>query len=138
MGTKVTGRELLRAALARLPPEIKAKLQTEITASANELADLARTRVPVDSGALRDSIRVKDFDRGGIGALVIVGGPTTTKQVANGKSPVYDYAWATELGTQDMLAHPFLYPSYRQMKPKIKRNSAKAVKAAVEAVGPTA
>lgn len=127
----ILGRDLLRATLAKLPKVAATELQSSMTKSANQLADLQRSRVSVKSGTLRDSIRVEPFTRGGIGALVKAGGPTTTKPVRKGQKATYDYAMAQELGTQDMLAQPFFFPSYRQSKPKIKRAASLAVKKAV-------
>jgi HK97 gp10 family phage protein len=132
MAIKVTGRQLLRAQLATLPKTVRGKLQEQLTASAEALAEEMRARAPVDSGALKQSIRVEPFSRGGIGAVVLAGGPLTTKSVRNGVDVAYDYAVGIELGTQEMLASPFFYPTYRRAKAKINRRSAKAVKAAVE------
>ena len=132
MAIKVTGRQLLRAQLATLPKTVRGKLQEALTASANALADEMRARAPVDSGDLKRSIRVEEFSRGGIGAIVLAGGPLTTKPVRAGQSATYDYAVGIELGTQEMLASPFFYPTFRRSKAKINRRSAKAVKAAVE------
>ena len=126
------GRERLRAVLVKLPVAAKANLQATMTAEANSLAELQRKYVPVKSGALRDSIRVEPFSKGGIGAIVKAGGPTTTKPVRKGQSATYDYAMAQELGTQEMLAQPFFFPAYRQSKTKIKRHASKAVRQAVE------
>lgn len=127
----VQGREALRALLTKLPKTAAQKLQTAMTKSANDLADLQRSRVPVDKGTLKASIRVEPFTRGGIGALVKAGGPTTTKPVRQGQSATYDYAMGQELGTQEQLAQPFFFPSYRQSKTKIKRRASLAVKEAV-------
>jgi HK97 gp10 family phage protein len=127
----VLGREALRALLKKLPVAANAKLQESMTKSANDLAALQKSRVGVKSGTLRDSIRVEPFSRGGIGAIVKAGGPTTTKPVRNGRSEKYDYAMGQELGTQEMLAQPFFFPSYRQSKTKIKRNATTAVKKAI-------
>jgi len=128
----VLGRQALRRVLEKLPKTAKAKLQASMTQSANELADLQRSRAPEKDGTLKASIRVEPFTKGGIGALVKAGGPTTTKPVRKGQSATYDYAMAQELGTQDMLANPFFFPSYRQSKTKIKRRASKAVRLAVE------
>lgn len=134
MAMKVTGRQLLRATLARLPKQVKKDLQENLTASANELAGKMRLAAPVDEGDLRSSIRVKKFDRGGIGALVLAGGPLTTKPVRQGQSVRYDYSLAIELGTQELLAQPFFYPSYRRQRSKIRAKASKAVRSAVNKV----
>ena len=131
---KVTGRQLLRKTLAALPKEVKKDLQASMTASAHELAGKIRTAAPKDEGNLAASVRVEEFNRGGIGAIVKAGGPLTTRPVRQGQSATYDYALAQELGTQDMLAQPFFFPSYRRQKRKIRTKASKAVRAAVERV----
>jgi HK97 gp10 family phage protein len=131
-GSYILGRDLLRKALDKLPVIAKQKLQVALTAEANGLADLMRARVPVKDGTLRASIRVEPRKQAGlIGALIKAGGPTTTKPVRKGQSATYDYAMAQELGTQEMLANPFFFPSYRQKKTSIKRRASKAVRDAV-------
>lgn len=133
--TRILGRDLLRKTLQKLPIVAKAKLQQGMTASANEMADLMRSRVPVKDGALKASIRVERRKNPEIiGALIKAGGPTTTVPVRNGQSPTYDYAMAQELGVQHMLANPFFYPSYRQKKSSVKRRASKAVRDAVQEV----
>lgn len=136
-GSYILGRDLLRKTLERLPVAIKQDLQVALTAEANALAGLMRARVPVKDGTLRASIRVEPRKQSGlIGALIKAGGPTTTKPVRKGQSATYDYAMAQELGTQEMLAQPFFFPSYRQKKTSIKRRASKAVKDAVAKVAP--
>lgn len=136
MVTKVQGRDAVRALLKKLTPTVAAGLQASMTASANDLADLMRSRAPVKSGALKASIRTEALQNGRIGAAIRAGGPTTTKPVRNGKSPQYDYAAGIELGTQEMLAHPYFYPSYRAKKTAIRRNASIAVQKAVATLTP--
>jgi HK97 gp10 family phage protein len=134
MAIKVTGRQLLRATLAKLPKEVKKDLQASMTASANVLAGKMKANAPKDDGDLTASIRVDEFDRGGIGAVVKAGGPLTTKPVREGQSATYDYALAAELGTQEQLASPFFYPTYRRERRSIRAKASKAVRDAVERV----
>jgi HK97 gp10 family phage protein len=134
MGAKVTGRQLLRKTLAKLPAAVKEDLQTSMTKSAEATAARMRAGVQNRSGATSASIRVEPFTRGGIGAIIKAGGPLTTKPVRNGQSAQYDYALAEELGTEGMLAQPFFYPAYRRQRRKIIANSSKAVRKAVDRV----
>lgn len=127
----VLNTERVKKLLQSVPKSISTDMQAQFTKEAEAIAELARSRVPVRSGALRESIRVEPFNKGGVGAFVRAGGPTTTKPVKHGKSPSYDYGLAQELGTQEMLANPFFYPSYRQRKASVKRNVTAAVKRAV-------
>ena len=134
-GSYIIGRDLVRKTLDRLPVVVKAKLQAGMTASANEMADLMRSRVPVKDGTLKASIRVeKRKNPEIIGALIKAGGPTTTKPVRQGQSATYDYAMGQELGTQEMLANPYFFPSYRAKKTAVKRRASKAVREAVQEV----
>lgn len=129
----VIGRDLVRRTLEKLPKVAKAKLQTGMTDSAEEIADVMRGRVGKKTMALHDSIRVeKRKNPSLIGALIKAGGPTTTKPVRQGQSATYDYAMAQELGTVDMLAQPFFFGSYRLKKSAVKRRASKDVRAAVE------
>lgn len=130
----VLGRQLLREKLNQIVPAARVELQKALTESGEALASRQRSLVPVKSGALRSSIRVEPFSRGGIGVLVKAGGPTTMKPVRSGQSAMYDYAMAQELGTQEMLAQPFFFPAYRQNKTKIKRRASLAVKKAIAEV----
>jgi HK97 gp10 family phage protein len=131
----IIGRDLVRKTIAKLPAAIKTKLQGGMMQSANEMADLMRSRAPVKDGTLRASVRVeKRKNPEIIGALIKAGGPTTTKPVRNGQSPSYDYAMGIELGTQEQLAQPFFYPSYRQKKSAVKRRASKNLRNAVAQV----
>lgn len=129
--TRILGRDLLRAVLKKIPKNAQVELQKAMTESGNKLAARQKQLVPVREGTLRDSIRVEPFSKGGIGALVKAGGPTTTKPVRNGQSATYDYAMAVELGVVHQLAQPFFFTAYRQTKPAIKRRATIAVKKAV-------
>lgn len=129
--TRVTGLQRLRQVLAKLPKAAQVELQAAMQESGNKLAAHQKSLVPIKDGVLHDSIRVEPFKKGGIGVVVLAGGPTTTKPVRNGQSATYDYAMAQELGTQEQLAQPFFYPAYRQSKPAVKRRATIAVKKAV-------
>lgn len=129
----IIGRDRLRKVLEKLPKVAKAKLQADLTASANELAANMRGRINDRTGTLSKSVRVEPRkDKSLIGALIKAGGPTTTKPVRQGQSATYDYAMGVELGTVDTLATPFFFPEYRRAKTKIKRRASKAVRQAVE------
>lgn len=133
MAIKITGRERLRAVLAKLPKTAKAELQKAMNEGGEKIVARQKSLVQVKSGTLRDSIRYEPFSRGGIGVVIRAGGPTTTKPVRQGQSATYDYAMGQELGTQEMLAQPFFYPGYRHTKTVVKRRASKAVRLAVEA-----
>lgn len=129
--SRVLGVELLRKKLTALPKAARVELQDSLTKSAEIIANQQRSLVPVDQGALLASIEVTPFSRGGIGAIITAGGPTTTKPVREGQSATYDYALAVELGRQDQLAEPFFYPGFRAKKAGARSRAARAVKKAV-------
>lgn len=70
------------------------------------IADLARQLVPVDTGALRDSIRVEPGDS-----------PTSRKVIAGGGG--VDYAAHVEYGTAHSPARPFMTPAVEQIDVEI-------------------
>lgn len=70
---------------------------------ANEIKDEAQERVPVDTGALKRSIRVVVSQSEPHQFSVVAGGPSTPHRV--------DYAPYVEFGTRKMVAQPFLGPA---------------------------
>lgn len=128
----VLGRQALRKVLAKLPKTARAELQQAMNESGEKIVARQKSLVPVKSGTLRDTIHYEPFNKGGIGVVIRAGGERTTKEVRSGSGVGYDYAMAQELGTRDMLAHPFFYPGYRLVRPSVKRRASKAVRRAVE------
>lgn len=57
-GIQIKGLPELLKKLDRLPDEVKQIVDDELTASANEIEDMAKMLAPVDLGALRNSISV--------------------------------------------------------------------------------
>lgn len=109
--TRIRGLRELDAVLRKLGPEIASKVGDQAArAGAKVVVDDARQRVPVRSGALRESI-------------VVVGGrqaqrlKTTATQEANRvavvtfKKPHSRRAHLTEFGTRHSAAKPFLRPA---------------------------
>jgi HK97 gp10 family phage protein len=98
----------------------------ELHNQANNLKSLITQVAPVYSGppepgtvpgALQHSVRVipdsvKDYI-----VRVVAGGATTVRPAISSKP--FDYARADEFGTVHNRAHPFFFPSYRLMKPKM-------------------
>jgi len=73
--------------------------------------------VDVQPGALAHSVRViPDASRDYI-VRVVAGGAMTVRPSIS--STPYDYARADEFGTVRNRAHPFFFPSYRLMKPRM-------------------
>jgi HK97 gp10 family phage protein len=91
MTVNTAGMDRIRAGL----PEA---IETGIERGANLIADVARQLSPVDTGALRDSIRVE----GGDDAL-------SRKVIAGGDG--VDYAAFVEYGTSVSPAQPYMTPA---------------------------
>lgn len=140
-GLKLTvKKDELYARLRRLVPAATEQMGVANHKSAEDMADTARSFVPVKTGALRSSIRVTEGPRPG-SFYVKAGGPATTKGG-------FDYALAAEFGTSQHTngglfrgsinpgeqRRSFFWPSYRLMKKRIKSRAATALRKAIKAV----
>lgn len=110
----------------RVAGSLEDVIRLELTTQAEEMADAMRAAAPEgETGNLRKSIRVvQEPGRRMVVVLVAAGGPLTTKEVRGGSGVPYDYARATEFGTQNEPAESFFFPTYRARK--------KAIRAAVK------
>lgn len=93
--------------------------------------------VPVDQGDLKESMR---YQMGAASVRVKadktlnkVGDPELTAYVIAGSKKAF-YAQWVEFGTKTMKARPFFYPSWRALRPRIKRRIAVASRAAAKEV----
>lgn len=80
---------------------------------ANELAGNIKAAAPVRTGALRDSVRVRDVstaDETKLSVLVIAGGAATTKREDSG---THDYSVTTEYGSRKEAPEPFFFNTFR-------------------------
>ena len=94
--------ELARLSDADLLHAAEAALRRALEQTAKD----AKKRCPVDSGELRDNIRVRiERSNKGVSGAVIATAP---------------HAKAVELGTIRSRAQPFLYPAYRENASQIK------------------
>lgn len=91
----------LSADLGRASGRIKRKAGQAIAKTALDVERIAKTRVPVDTGATRESITAR-IDRSALSATI---GPTTY------------YAPFLEFGTRRMAARPFMGPALEAVKP---------------------
>jgi len=123
MTIELRGFAELREKLQQLPDKLAAKvLAKAMKAAFQPVLDDAKAKVPVDTGALRDSLRIA-FRRGGRGEPMRVGiriGSSSkvkqaglAKAVFGGttKAPPARRWHFIELGTADLAAHPFLRPA---------------------------
>jgi HK97 gp10 family phage protein len=107
----------IKTKLATLPEKMLEYAEEVLLKQAQLMRDLAKIYCPVDTGSLRDSIRV---ERGGSGlrwreVRVRAGGyvtnPNTGRKV--------DYAYYQEYGTRYMVAKMFMQMAYLQVQPSI-------------------
>lgn len=109
--------DVTKTTLADLPEKILDYSYEVLMDQAHLMVGLAQVYCPVDTGALRDSIRV---ERGGEGkgwrtVRVRAGG-----YVINPKShKLVNYSNYVEFGTARMDAQPFMRPAWEQVKPQI-------------------
>ena len=140
MSAKVNGAKKMAALLDGLPKQIEDDIQRSVLKGANEIAAAQKTMVPVDTGALKDSIQVTGpGDRIPSHALSFGArrsGSTVGRLeavVTAGNSDVR-YAHLVEYGTQNTDAQPFFWPGFRNKRERvnrrIKRETSKAIKKA--------
>lgn len=129
MAARVIGLEELKARFARIPVKVRDAAKAAIDKGADELVAFQKRLVPIDTGALRDSIR-KEPGRHELSVFIRAGGATTTKPVRTGVSASYDYALAVELGANKKPAQPFFYPAYRASRKRIRGRITRAMKKA--------
>lgn len=140
--------ERLKAVLKAIPPQLVADLSREIFAEAERLAAVQRTLVPVDTGALRDSIRV-EAGATPLQAVIKAGGKATTVKIRKGRGlvlraagalglgiPDYDYARAQEFGTVTQEGRSFFFGPYRKGKRAMRTRVRKKAKASMKKVAP--
>ena len=95
--------------------EIEKKAMDRLEAAANVVRDRARQKVKVDTGALRNSLRVRRL-KGDPKLDVRVYAGNRKKRVEGGAF----YAHMVEFGTVKMPAKPFLRPALNECKGQIR------------------
>lgn len=90
----------LNSRLPRITASLRPKLEAIIERTAEKVAEDARARAPVQSGALRDAIHVED--KGDLTVHVVAGDNTAF------------YGHMVEYGTSHSPAHPFLIPALEE------------------------
>jgi len=127
-----------RSLMRKLPKAIQDDIAAEVNNQGNRLANVMRLAVAkgVDGrNELLESIRVEPGKQ--IAQVYVkAGGTLTTKEVRKGSGVEYDYANANEFGTQKMNAQPFFWPSYRLLKPSIRKSIKAAAKKAIGKIVP--
>lgn len=150
MATSIKGLAELQRKLDRLPQVAKARIREAMELGANQIVDLAKSLVPVDTGSLRESIGWT-YGRAPKGALTLskvqsVGGDLTITIYA-GNSDAFWARWV-EFGTSShtaggkfagatipaVAASPFFFVSYRSSRKRVKSRITRAINKAAKQV----
>lgn len=126
----------LRARLDAIPRAVTAAVEAQLRTEAAALAATMRRFVPIDSGALRASIRVEENDKP-LSLNVIAGGVEGTRRKPRPHKRRFRIARPAKVRHQDsarlvefghiaadgskVAAKPFFYPAYRSRKKGIQR-----------------
>lgn len=137
-GLKSLNRKLTKT----IPERVRVKTRAALEKGAEEIVAMMKSLVPVDSGALRDSIgwtwgaapegsitlgtvrQSKDGDE----AITIYAG---TRNKNLGDKDAF-YVRFVEFGTQNMSPSPFFYPAYRTLKRRVKGRVTREMKKAIK------
>lgn len=128
--TLVTGDKELDRRLRSLPPKVLKKLaRRAVRPAAKEVLARAIDEVPVDTGDLEDSLKVRALKRSRknkdkVGSRVVTGEGFF-------KGDQY-YGGFVEFGTSKMAARPFLRPAAISAEPAVKRVFTSAMKRIVK------
>lgn len=154
MAAKVTGRAQFRAKLAALPKVARTEMHRALKQNGQEMVSLARSLAPVEDGDLRQSIgmtfgvyRAENANVRGVSSSVGAAYPELSLTVHVGDAKAF-YAAFVEFGTKPHInggkfagtrhpgaaAHPFFFPAYRALKPRLKRRMSRAMTAAAKKV----
>jgi HK97 gp10 family phage protein len=136
------GEAELKAAMMAIPQKIRDEVARELEVQAAKVVADMKRLVPVDTGALRDSI---GWTWGNAPAGSVSIGTVKGRQFARMAITIYAgtrdkslgerdafYARFQEFGTVNMPANPFFYPAWRANKTRVKASLTRAVKRAVK------
>lgn len=138
----ISGLDLLRAKIRALPDAARAEIRAAMEKSADEMVAMAKRLVPVDSGALRDSIGWTwgAPPKGSIALARSSGGPgeaitiyAGSRDKTLGDADAFYVRWV-EFGTVTAAAQPFFFPSWRALRKRIKSRNTRAVSKAFRKV----
>lgn len=118
LSVKVIGEKELIDKLKKLSSgKIRDAVYNALREGTDMIADDAKRRCPVETGALRDSITPRTFkDDNGVNGYVYCDYPNTDRKASfKGQKQLY-YAMAVEYGNRHAIAQPFLKPALRANK----------------------
>jgi HK97 gp10 family phage protein len=133
-GFRAGDRRRANALFRSLPVAIRREVTQALEENAEELAEAIRRRVPTDKGDLADSVR---WAKGK--AAATSGGRQTRAAGADGDISVRViegdddafYAGHVEHGTVNHPAQPHFFPTYRQLRRKLKSRLNRAMRKAI-------
>ncbi|MDK1489376.1 HK97 gp10 family phage protein [Sinorhizobium sp. 7-81] len=131
----VHGIAALEKKLAAMPKRVEHATRKAMEKGAEELCQMMRRLVPVDSGDLKASISWT-WGEAPKGALVLAESEPTERGL---KITVYTTDWKArwvEFGTVKMSAQPFFFPSWRSLRKRIKSRIVREQRKAIRFVGP--
>lgn len=150
MSAKILRLKELQRKLDRLPGKVKARIREAMEQGANEIVEMAKSLVPDDTGALRDSIGWT-YGRAPKGAMTLgkveaTGGDLTITIYA-GNSEAFYARWV-EFGTSQhtaggkfagstipaIPASPYFYVSFRTLRRKVKARISRGITRAAKEV----
>ncbi|MDO5658291.1 MAG: HK97 gp10 family phage protein [Paracoccus sp. (in: a-proteobacteria)] len=134
----------LKRKLAQIQRKITAALTARMEKYAAELVAEMKALVPVESGALRDSIGWTwgDKPKGSMGIVTVKGRDTEgffitiyagTRDKSLGDRDAF-YARMQEFGTKNHKANPFFYPVWRSNRRRIRSGLTREIKKAVKSI----
>jgi HK97 gp10 family phage protein len=154
--------QLTRNLTKVIPARVKQAARTAMEQGAEETVAMMKRLVPVDTGALRDSIGWT-WGNAPAGSMVIgtiqsrqyntmriviyaAGTPDTHRRQSRSSGPRSrdrsrsgyfdtDLARLQEFGTHDMPAQPFFFVSWRVMKKRVRSRITRNIRAAIKAEG---
>lgn len=141
---KILGLDRLRRKMTvTIPAAVERATVAAMEQGADEIVAMAKRLVPVDSGALRDSIgwtwgdapegamalgKVKGKGAKGRKFITIYAG---TRNKSLGPLDAFYARWV-EFGTQHMAAIPFFFPSYRALRRRVRGRITRQMRKAIK------
>lgn len=150
MTSSIKGLKQLQRKLDRLPPIVKDRIREALEEGADEIVNMAKSLVPSDTGALRDSIgwTYGQAPKGAmtLGKVQAIGGDLTITIYA-GNSEAFYARWV-EFGAAAhtaggkfegatipaIPASPFFYVSFRALRRKVKSRVTRSINKAAKEV----
>lgn len=123
-------RQRANAKFRALPAAIRQHVSDALEENAEELAEAIRRRVPADGGDLTTSVTWKK-GKGATATATAGADPDLTVRVIEGDEDTF-YAGFVEHGTVNHPAQPHFFPTYRQMKRKLKSRLTRAVRRVIQ------